>query len=77
MKGILEKTANIKIFEYSALGSDLKKQTGIAKDQYKFFKDEVKVINNNRENHVKVEDSVKTEGGVIIENMHHRYIGIE
>ena len=33
-KGLLEKAATIKIFEYSALGSDLKKQTSIAGKQY-------------------------------------------
>ena len=35
-KDFLEKAAIIKTFEYSALGSELKKQTDIAKDQYKF-----------------------------------------
>ena len=38
-KDFLEKAATIKTFEYSALGSELKKQTDIAKDQYKFFID--------------------------------------
>ena len=33
-KGLLEKAATIKIFEYSALGNDLKKQTSIAGKQY-------------------------------------------
>ena len=33
-KGLLKKAATIKIFEYSALGSDLKKQTSIARKQY-------------------------------------------
>ena len=35
-KDLLEKAATIKRFEYSLLGSELKEQTGIAKDQYKF-----------------------------------------
>ena len=33
-KGLLEKAATIKRFEYSPLGSDLKKQTSIAGKQY-------------------------------------------
>ena len=33
-KGLLEKAATIKIFEYSALGSYLKKQASIAGKQY-------------------------------------------
>ena len=33
-KGLLEKAATIKIFEYSPLGSDLKKQTSTAGKQY-------------------------------------------
>ena len=33
-KGQLEKAATIKRFEYSPLGSELKKQTDIAKKQY-------------------------------------------
>ena len=37
-KGLLEKTAKVKKCEYSPLGSELKKQTDIAKDQYKLLK---------------------------------------
>ena len=77
MKGIIEKAVKIKRFQYSALGSDLKKQNGIAKDQYKFFKNQVNVINNNREDNVQGEDSVRIEDGEIIDNVHHRYIGVE
>ena len=33
-KGLLEKAAIIKRFEYSPLGSELKRQTDIAKKQY-------------------------------------------
>ena len=47
-KNLLEKAATIKRFEYYPLGSELKKQTGIAKDQYKFCKEQINVINNNR-----------------------------
>ena len=44
VKDLLEKAATIKRFEYLLLGSELKKQSDIAKDQYKFFKEQ---INNN------------------------------
>ena len=37
-KGLLEKIATVKKCEYSPLGSELKKQTDIAKDQYKLLK---------------------------------------
>ena len=48
-KGLLEKAATIKRFGHLPLGSELKKQqTGIAKDQYKFFKDQINVDNNKR-----------------------------
>ena len=47
---MLEKAVTIKRLEYSLLGSELKKQTGIAKDQYKLLKDQKSVIDNNREN---------------------------
>ena len=49
-KGLLENAATIKKCEHLPLGSELKKQTGIAKDQYKFFKDQINVNNINREN---------------------------
>ena len=58
----------------------MKKQTGIAKDQYKSFKDQINVINNNREDDVKTEYGVKTEDNVKIEDskmideVHSRYI---
>ena len=41
---LLEKAARIKRFEYLPLDSELKKQSDIAKDQYKFFEEQ---INNN------------------------------
>ena len=52
----LEKAAIIKIFEYLLLGKELKVQTDIAKDQYKFFKDQMNFSNNNREGDAKTED---------------------
>ena len=51
-KGLLEKAALIKRFKYSSLGSDLEKQTSIRKDQYKFFKDQINVINKHRKDDV-------------------------
>ena len=48
-KGLLEKAATIKRFRHPPLGRELKKQqTGIAKDRYKFFKDQINVDNNKR-----------------------------
>ena len=47
-KALLEKAATIKRFDYSRLGSELERQTGIAKDHYKVLKDQKKVIENNR-----------------------------
>ena len=69
---LLKKTATIKRFQYSLIESKLKKQTGIAKDQYKFFKDQINVINNKREDGVKTEVGVKTEDREI--NVHNKYI---
>ena len=40
-KELLKKAATIKEFEYSPLGSELKKQTDIVKDHYKLFKDHI------------------------------------
>ena len=62
-KYLLEKAATSKRFEYATLGSELTKQTDLAKDQYKFFKDQINV-NNNREDDVKTENSDK-----IVEDM--------
>ena len=59
----MEKAATMKRFEYSTLDSELKKQTGIEKDQYKYFKVQTNVKNNDRE------DSIKTEDGEIIDNV--------
>ena len=60
-----------KLFEtYSPLGSELKKQTGIAKIQYKFFKDHMNAINNNRKYNIKKQD-------VEMDDVEHGYIGDE
>ena len=61
----------------------MKKQTGIEKGRYKLFKDQVGVINNNREVGVKTEDGfkredkVEREDGEIIDKVHQRYYGDE
>ena len=48
-KYLLEKAATIKRFEYSALEEELKAQTDISKDQYKFFKAQKSNIIDNKE----------------------------
>ena len=65
---MLAKAAKMKGFQNSPLGSELKKQTGTAKDKYKFFKRLINVINNNREH------GVKTEQDEIINKVRYRYI---
>ena len=64
---MIEKSATIKRSEYSPLSSELKKQRGIAIDQYKFFKDQ---IHNNREDDIKKEN-------IKIDDVDHGYIGNE
>ena len=64
---MIEKSATIKRSEYSPLNSELKKQRGIAIDQYKFFKDQ---IHNNREDDIKKEN-------IKIDDVDHGYIGDE
>ena len=64
---MIEKSATIKRSEYSPLSSELKKQRGIAIDQYKFFKDQ---IHNNREDDIKKEN-------IKIDDVDHGYIGDE
>ena len=66
------------------LGSEFNKQTGIAKDQYNFFKSKINVIKHNRENYYKAEDNVKAEiinngetDGEIRNHVCHRDIGAE
>ena len=67
-KGLLEKAATVKRFGYSTFSSELKKQTDIAKDQYKFYKDQMNVNNNNRE------DRVEVENDEIKDNVYNRYV---
>ena len=67
VKDLLEKTAIIKRFEYSPLAKRLKAQTGIAKNHYKLFKDQMNVNNNNRKDYIKKED-------IEIDNIDHAYI---
>ena len=43
-KDLSQKDAAIKRFEYSPLGSELKKQSDIAKDKYKILKDKQKLL---------------------------------
>ena len=80
-KVLLEKATAIKKFEYSPLGSELKKRTGLAKDQYRLFIDQINVINNNRENDVKAGDGamadndIKGEDSEILDNVYHSYVG--
>ena len=59
-KGILEKAAAIKRFEYSPLGSGLKKQTDIAKDEYR--------EDGNREDYVEAGDQDKCSESNITQN---------
>lgn len=68
-KRLLEKAATMKKKnEYSALGAELKKQPSNAKDQHKFFKNQINVINDNRE------DGVETENGEITDNLYHTHV---
>ena len=64
-KGLLEKAATIKIIEYSPLWNELKKQTDIGKNQYKVLKDQINIINSNREDSIKAENGIKREDGAI------------
>ena len=63
----IRKPATIKRFEYSPLGSELKKQTGFTKDRYKFFKDQMNVIINIRKEDIKI-------GGDEIDSVNHSCI---
>lgn len=76
-KGLLEKVATIKRIEYLHLGSNLKNQSDIAKDQYKLLKDQKNnAIKNNRENGVKVKDEIICDVGYFyIGDIHKNFIG--
>ena len=52
----------------------IKKETDIGKDQYKLLKDQINVINNSRQNGVKVEDGATIKYIKIIDNMGYFYI---
>ena len=67
-KVLLDKATTIRRSKYSPLGSELKKQTGIAKDRYKFLKVQSNVVNKNGE------DGVKTEDGEVVDDVHRKYI---
>ena len=67
-KDLLEKAPTIKRFEYAMLGKELKAQTSIAKNQYKFFKDKMNVNNNSREDDIEKDD-------IEIDNVDLGYIG--
>ena len=57
-KELSEEAATTKRFEYSTLGSELKKQTDIANDQYNLFKDKkYNFVDNNREDGIKIENN--------------------
>ena len=58
---MLEKAAALKRFEYSLLGKELKTQTGVAKDQYKFFKNQVNNFIDKKEEHEDKKEEDKRE----------------
>ena len=69
-KRLAKKAATIKRFEYLSLGGEFKKQIGIAEYQYKFFKEQINVNNDNRKYDIKKEDDE-------IDDVYHSYIGDE
>ena len=69
-KGLSEKDATIKKFEYSPSGSEMKKQTGITKDQYKIFKDQINVL-------IALQKMVSKQNGKIIDDVHKKCTGVE
>ena len=60
-KHSLENASTTKRSEYSSLGSALKKQAEIAKDQGKFLIDQINVNNNNNEDNIVIEDGDNRE----------------
>ena len=52
-KDLLEKAAALKRFEYSPFGKELKAQTGVAKDQYMFYKGQIENVINKKEKKMK------------------------
>ena len=70
----LGKANTFKRSEYSPLSSELEKQTDIAKDEHKYFKNQTNVIYNNRKDELKAADGVKVEVDEIA-NVSYFYIG--
>ena len=59
----------MKRFQYLPLDSELKQQKDISEAQYKLFKDQINVANNNREDGAKAEDGVWVEDGAKAKDM--------
>ena len=70
----LGKANTFKRSEYSPLNSELEKQTDIAKDEHKYFKNQTSVIYSNRKDELKAADGVKVEVDEIA-NVRYFYIG--
>ena len=66
-KVLLENDSTIKRFEYSAFGKNLKGQSEIAKNQYKFFKYQMNVNNNSKEEDKS--DEVKSDESKLVKNL--------
>lgn len=66
-KVLSEKDSTIKRFEYSAFGKNLKGQSHIPKNQYKFFKDKMNVNNNSKEEDES--DEVKCDESKLVKNL--------
>ena len=67
-----KKLSKLEKIENLALGSESKKQTNIAKDQHRFFKDQINAVNKSNKN----KDGGKEEHGVKTENdVTYFYIG--
>ena len=72
-KCLLGKTATIKGYENSPLGGELKKQTDVCNNQFKFFKNQIN-FTMLCQCYFTAEESVKTEEDGIIDNAHHIHI---
>ena len=75
-KGLSEKDATIKKFEYSPSGSEMKKQTGITKDQYKIFKDQINVL-IALQKMMSRQKMVSKQNDKIIDDVHNKCTGVE
>ena len=74
-KDLLGKAATIERFANPPLGKELKAQTEIAEDQYKFFKDQMNV--NNKKDDAKPKNDIKREDNKIVDDVGYFYIGKE